>query len=402
MKNPRLDQLDTYAFWRLETLLENETPPANLEPMVMHVGEPKIPPPDFVAETIDDCKAQWGSYPPHSGTASYRKAATDWLNRRYDLPAGMIDADRHVLPVAGSKEGLFHMALLAVPGAETWTKPGRPVALMPNPVYPVYNGAALFAGAEAVSVSATAETGFMPDYATLDRDVLDRTVLAYLCNPANPQGSIADIDYMATLVRMAQEYDFVLVFDECYSEIYRGDPPAGGLEVCAKLGGDLTNIMVLHSLSKRSSAPGLRAGIVSGDPELIDACRAIRSYAGVSIPGPIMKAAEKLWQDEAHVDLNRQHYVDLFAMAERILGNTPGFTNPPGGFFLWLDVGDGEAMTRRLWTEAGVRVMPGGYMTKPDPETGENHGDRYIRVALVHDKTFAEEALTRIANVLNG
>ena len=402
MKNPRLDQLDTYAFWRLQTLLENEKPPQEMEPLALHVGEPKVPPPAFVAETVAEQQATWGRYPPHNGTPSYRAAAADWLTRRYSLPDGMIEAERNVLPVAGSKEGLFHMALLAVPGGDTWQQNSKPAALMPNPVYPVYNGAAVFAGAEQISVSATAETDFMPDYAALDPELLERTALVYLCNPANPQGAVADADYLMNLVKLAQQHDFVLVFDECYSEIYRGDPPVGGLEACARLGGDMRNVMVLHSLSKRSSAPGIRCGIVSGDAELIDAYKAIRSYAGVSIPLPLQKAGERLWQDEAHVDEIRSHYVALFDMAERILGDTPGFANPPGGFFLWLDVGDGEATALRLWREAGVRVMPGGYMARPDFDTGENPGDRYIRVALVHELDFAEDALTRMAKVLNG
>ena len=402
MKNPRLDQLDTYAFWRLQTLLENEKPPREMEPIALHVGEPKVPPPAFVAETVAEQQATWGRYPPHNGTPSYRKAAGDWLTRRYNLPDGMIDAERNVLPVAGSKEGLFHMALLAVPGGDTWKRNSKPAALTPNPVYPVYNGAAVFAGAEQVSVSATAETGFMPDYAALDPELLERTALVYLCNPANPQGAIADADYLMTLVKLARKHDFVLVFDECYSEIYRGDPPTGGLEACARLGGDMRNVMVLHSLSKRSSAPGIRCGAVSGDAELIGAYKAIRSYAGVSIPLPLQKAGERLWRDETHVDEIREHYAALFDMAERILGDMPGFANPPGGFFLWLDVGDGEATALRLWREAGVRVMPGGYMARPDFRTGENPGDRYIRVALVHELDFAEDALTRMAKVLNG
>jgi len=402
MMNSRLSKLDIYPFWRLQTLLEAEPAPAGMEPMPMHVGEPKIPPPAFLSRTVDECKALWGSYPPHPGTPEFRAAAAGWLTWRYKLPAGMIDGERNVLPCAGTKEALVHTALVTVPGPDDWPGGKKPVALMPNPVYQVYTGAAVLAGAEAIAVSATAETGFMPDYAAVDRDTLARTAVLYLCNPGNPQGAVAEPDYLESLIRMAREYDFAVVFDECYSEIYRGDPPAGGLEICARMGGDLSNVLVLHSLSKRSSAPGIRVGTVAGDPALIDAYRTIRSYAGVAVPMPLLKAAEALLRDEAHVDRNRAHYADLFALAERILGNTPGFSNPPGGFYLWLDVGDGEEATRRLWREAAVRVMPGGYMAQRDPITGKNPGDPYIRVALVHDRNFAEDALTRIANVLNG
>ena len=402
MINPRLDQLGTYPFWRLQQLLENEPAPPGLEPLALHVGEPQLAPPRVVSETIAAQDRLWGRYPPHPGTPEFRAAVAGWLARRYGLPAGMIDGERNVLPCAGTKEGLFHMGLLTVAGAEFRTDGATPAVLMPNPVYQVYTGAAVFAGAEPIAVSATAETGFLPDYASLDRSLLARTALLFLCNPGNPQGAVADADYIASLIRLARKFGFVAVFDECYSEIYRGAPPVGALEVCAGMGGSLDNVLVLHSLSKRSSSPGLRCGFVAGDPALIDAYRAIRSYAGVAVPLPVLKAAEALYGDETHVAATRAHYAELFAMAERILGNTPGFAAPPGGFFLWLNTGDGEAATLRLWREAAVRVMPGAYMALPDFRTGENPGDRYIRVAMVHDAALAEQALTRMAQVLNG
>jgi len=402
MINPQIHQMGTYMFWRLQQLLADEPSPAGLEPLALHVGEPQLPPPRFVSETIAAHDRLWGKYPPHPGTPEFRAAVADWLTRRYGLPAGMLDGERHVLPCAGTKEGLFHMGLLTVPGAAFRHDGATPAVLMPNPVYQVYTGAAAFAGAEPVAVSATAETRFLPDYASLDRELLQRTALLFLCSPANPQGAVADADYIASVIRLAREYGFAAVFDECYSEIYRGAPPVGALEVCAQIGGSLDNVLVMHSLSKRSSSPGLRCGFVAGDPALIDAYRTIRSYAGVAVPMPILKAAEALYADETHVAATRGHYAELFGMAERILGNTPGFAAPPGGFFLWLDTGDGEAAAVRLWREAGVRVMPGGYMASPDFRTGENPGDRYIRVAMVHNAALAEDALTRIARVLNG
>jgi N-succinyldiaminopimelate aminotransferase len=199
---------------------------------------------------------------------------------------------------------------------------------------------------------------------------------------------------------MARKYDFVMVFDECYSEIYRGEPPIGGLEVCARMGGDMKNVLVLHSLSKRSSAPGLRCGFVAGDAELIELYRTVRSYASVAVPLPILAAAEALWNDEAHVETNRAHYAALFGMAEKKLGHLPGFSSPPGGFYVWLDVGDGEAAALKLWREAALRTMPGGYMAQNDPFTGANPADRYLRICLVHDLETAEEALDRVAGVL--
>ncbi len=400
MLNPRLDRLATYPFWRLTQLLENITPPEGT-PLELHVGQPMLDPPAWVAEIIADSKATWRKYPPHPGTPEFRSACANWLDRRYRL-GGTIDPERHVLPCAGTKEGLSHMALLCVPGAETLAGSEMPAVLMPNPVYQVYYGAAVLAGAEPVPISGTAETDFMPDYAGLDRALLRRTAMAYLCSPANPQGSCADMGYLQSLIRLAREYDFTLVVDECYSEIWRGEPPVGALEACQAMGGGFENVLVLHSLSKRSSAPGLRCGSVAGDERLIAGYRNLRSYCGVAVPEPILKAGEALLADETHVDETRAHYAKLFAIAERKLGNVSGFSNPQGGFFLWLEVPDGEEAATMLWRECGVKVMPGGYMAQPDHNTGENPCEGYIRIALVHDPDIVEDGLGRIAGVLEG
>jgi aspartate/methionine/tyrosine aminotransferase len=402
MLNPRIAQLGIYPFWNLTRLLEEIPAPDGLKPLALHVGQPMLATPDIVARTITEHKERWRNYPPHPGLPDYRTACAEWLVRRFNLADGAVDPERHVLPVAGTKEGLFHMVLLCVPGDEDWRNGTRPAVLMPNPVYQVYFGAAVLAGAEPVPISATAETGFMPDYASLDRDLLARTAMMYLCNPGNPQGAIADLEYLKSLIRMAREYGFTLVVDECYSEIYRGAPPPGGLEACAALGEGFDNVLVLHSLSKRSSAPGLRCGFVAGDESLIDAYRTIRSYTAVAVPEPILHAGAALWRDETHVAVTRGHYQTLFGMAERILGNVSGFYNPPGGFFLWLQVDSDEDAAVRLWREAAVRTMPGSYMAQDDYVTGINPGDHYVRVALVHDPETAEEGLQRIANVLGG
>lgn len=400
MHNSAFEQLATYPFWRLAKLLENEPKAEGLDEIALQIGEPKIPPPAFVAETIAANAEKWANYPPHPGTESYRAACAGWLTRRYGLSEGMIDGESHVLPCAGTKEALFHMGLLAVPRDRPTGNQKPHAVLVPNPIYQVYYGAAVFSGGEPYPIAAPAENNFMPDYAGLDPDILERAALVYLCNPSNPQGASASMDYLTELIGLSRKHDFVLVFDECYSEIYRGVPPVGGLQACAHLGGDLDNVLVLHSLSKRSSAPGLRCGFVAGDPKLIDLYRTIRSYASVAVPLPVLAAAEALWNDEAHVDINRAHYEELFGMAERILGHVPGFTNPPGGFYLWLDVGDGEAAALRLWREAAVKCMPGGYMAQDDPFTGKNPVSQYLRVCLVHDTATAEEALNRIAKVL--
>jgi aspartate/methionine/tyrosine aminotransferase len=398
--NPGLDLLGDYPFQRLGQLLEGMPAPAGLAPIMMQIGEPQLPQPDFVAAEITGNAKLWNRYPPVHGSDDFRQAAVDWLTRRYGLPDGMVDPARHLIAACGTREILFQTALTVVPSQGASNGDGRPAILMPNPMYHVYYGAAVLAGAEPVPVAATAKTGFLPDYAALDPALLARTALVYLCTPGNPQGAVASLAQLQDLIRLAREYDFLLALDECYSEIWRGAPPPGGLQACAVMGGDMTNLLVFHSLSKRSNAPGLRAGFVAGDEVAIDRLLRVRSYGGAQVPGPIQAAAAALWRDEAHVEANRAHYDQLFAMARRILGNRAGYSEQPGGFFLWLDVGDGEAATIKAWRHGAVKVMPGAYMSREDPLTGENPGDRYIRVALVQDTDTAEAGLTRLAAAL--
>ncbi len=400
MKNSRLDHLFDYPFQRLATLLAGVGPPAGLTPWLMHLGEPQLPQPDFVARTLDETQDLWNRYPSARGTAEFRDAAAGWLSRRYRLPQGMIEPARQLLPLPGTKEGIFQMAQLAVPGPEDWPDGKQPAVLMSNPTYHVYKGAAVMSGAEPVLVPATAENNFLPDFEGVSADILARTALIYLCNPSNPQGTVANQEYLSRLIGLARRYDVIIAFDECYAEIYRGDPPTGALEACAASGGSLDNVAVFHSLSKRSSGAGLRSGFVVGAPELMDAFYMLRSTGGAVVPLPILAASAALWREDTHAEQIRAHYEKLFDLAERKLGNRTGFYKPPAGFFLWLDVGDGEAVARDLWRDYAVKTIPGAYFSYPDPETGKNPGRSYIRVALVHDLQDAEEGLTRIAECL--
>jgi len=269
---------------------------------------------------------------------------------------------------------------------------------VPNPYYLVYAGGAAMAGAEVIYLDAAAETGFLPDLRAIKPAHLERCALFYLCSPANPQGAIADLDYLKAAIKLARDWDFVLAVDECYCEIYDRAPPPGALEACHALGGDLRNVLVFHSLSKRSSAAGLRCGFVAGDPELITRFQQLRSYGGAQVPLPLQAAATALWQDEAHVEENRALYRRKFDIAERVLAGKFGFYRPPGGFFLWLDVEDGERAAKALWREAGVRTLPGGYIAKSNGSG--NPGTRYIRVALVQDEATTAVGLERMLRVL--
>ncbi len=400
MHNDILDELTDYPFDRLRALLGPLTPPPGMTQIQMQIGEPRHAPPDFIRPILDSEPGDWGKYPPPNGTEELRRAIADWLTMRYRLPQGGADPSRHIAIVAGTREALFMAALLAVPRARNG-KP--PVVLMPNPFYQVYAGAAAMARAEIVLVPAGADTGFQPDFTSLPADILDRTALAYVNSPANPQGSIASLEQLQQSIRLARKHDFVLAVDECYAEIYTAAPPPGALEACAALdpNDDFRNVLIFHSLSKRSNVPGLRSGFVAGDAGLIALLLRLRQYGGAQVPLPVMHASTALWCDEGHVETNRAQYRKKFDTALEILDGAFEFTRPGGAFYLWLDVGDSEAAAARLWSEAGVRVLPGAYFGKAGAD-GVNPGAPFIRAALVHDIETTRDAVTRIRDTLTG
>jgi aspartate/methionine/tyrosine aminotransferase len=286
------------------------------------------------------------------------------------------------------------------------TKNGaRPAILLPNPFYNAYSAAILGCGAEPVFVKTGPETGWLPDYASVAKDVLERTAAAYICSPSNPEGAVASPVYWKKLFELADRYGFTVFADECYADIYTGDmPPTGALTVRHQTTGGFERLLTFHSLSKRSGMPGLRSGIVAGDPALMAKFRFFRNYAGPQVPMPILAASAAAWRDEAHAVANRAGYVEKFALAKELLGNRAGFSIPAGGIFLWLNVGNGVEATLKLWREAGVRVVPGAYMGREsEPGTIQsNPGFEYIRVALVSDLSTIRTALSRMGSVLSG
>jgi N-succinyldiaminopimelate aminotransferase len=396
MLNPRLEALSDYPFRRLARLLAPIEPPPGRRPVDLALGQPMHPIPPLMIEALRANEHLWGLYPPVNGTPAFRNAAAAWLTRRYRLPAGTLDPERHVLPVAGTKEALFMIAQAVMPER----KAGRqPAVLLPNPFYNVYLGGAVMAGAEPVLLSVDAGTSYLPRLDDLSTELLERAAAFYICSPANPQGVAADIGYLKALIQLARAHGFLLVVDECYAEIYTKTPPAGALEAAIALDGQLDSVLVCHSLSKRSSAAGLRSGFVAGDPDILAGFARLRSYAAAVQPLPVLAAATALWQDEDHVIANRQLYREKFDLTDDRLGRRLGYYRPDGGFFLWLEVGDGEAAARRLWAEAAIKVLPGGYLGRPD-QNGRNPGEDAIRVALVHDLATTEAALADLVAVL--
>ncbi len=265
-------------------------------------------------------------------------------------------------------------------------------------IYPVYAVAALSVNAEPVFVPATAETGNLPDFTNLPQDVLDRTTIAYICSPANPQGAIADAAYWQTLIALAEKHDFIIFADECYSEIYRDTPPVGALQAAKEMGADPDRVLAFHSLSKRSNLAGLRSGFCAGGTESIKRVRALRAYAGAPLPEPLQAVATAAWNDEAHVTENRALYAAKFKIADDIFADVQNYDSPKGGFFLWLPVDNGEAAAVKLWAETGVRVLPGAYLSRD--VNGANPGDKFIRVALVAPTQEMQRGLTLIRDCL--
>ena len=403
MINARLERLNDYPFQRLADLLKGNDPRSNDRPIMLHIGEPQHQPPDFAIDIIAADRKRWNLYPPVVGTPGLRESCAGFLRRRYGVPASALDPHTQVAPVAGTREGLFMVALLAVTQSEGGPKP---LALMPNPFYQVYFGAASMAGAEPVFLPTSAAGNWLPDLDAIPEETLRRTQIFYLCSPSNPQGTCADLAYWKKALGLARRHDFMLVADECYSELYYTDaPPAGAIEAALALGPGphghvLDNLVVSHTLSKRSSAPGLRSGFVAGSPHAIAMLNRLRVYEAASTPLAVMDAAAALWDDDAHVEATRALYRRKYEIAERLLGGRHGYYQPAGGFYLWLDVGDGEAAARALWSEAGIKVLPGGYLTKPSAD-GSNFGKPYVRVALVQELEATEIALTRMSQVLD-
>ncbi|MEL6288477.1 MAG: aminotransferase class I/II-fold pyridoxal phosphate-dependent enzyme [Pseudomonadota bacterium] len=368
------------------------------DPIDLTIGEPKHAPPAFYLDRLTEAAAGFAQYPPIRGTQALRGAIGAWIARRYDVP---IDADTSILALNGSREGLYSAV---VPAIERRADIANPVVLMPNPFYQVYAAAALTAGAEPKYLAATREHNFLPDLDALEADteLLARTVAFYLCSPANPQGTLADAEYLARAVRLARAHNFMLFVDECYSEIYGDAPPPGGLEIAWREGRSLDNVVVFNSLSKRSNLPGLRSGFCAGDATYIDAFARFRNVTCPQVPLPIQHASHALWEDEEHVEENRAAYARKFDLCDRVLGTRYGYQRPGGAFFLWLDMaqfGGSEAATVTLWKGCGVRVVPGAYLCHPvDGEV--DPGTDFIRIALVHDKSVTEVALERLVSQL--
>jgi N-succinyldiaminopimelate aminotransferase len=390
--NPDLARLQPYPFEKLNRLKQGTAPPAGVAHIAMSIGEPQHAAPGFVTEAIIAHLHGLSSYPTTRGTAALRTAAAEWLVRRFALPVGSVDPERHVLPVNGTREALFAFAQCVVDRARA------PLVLMPNPFYQIYEGAALLAGAEPWFLNADADTGCLPDFGSVPAEVWRRCQLLYVCSPGNPSGAVLDEPSLQRLIALADEHDFVIAADECYSEIYPDEQraPAGLLGAAARMGReDYRRCVVFHSLSKRSNVPGLRSGFVAGDAELIEKFLLYRTYHGCAMPPHTQAASALAWRDESHVTANRTLYRRKFDAVLEILTPVLDVGRPAGGFYLWArtPLADTE-FARGLYARHNVTVLPGSFLSRT--AHGANPGVGHVRIALVASYEECLEAAERI------
>jgi N-succinyldiaminopimelate aminotransferase len=375
--NGRLTRLAAYPFERLARLKAGVTPPAALPHIALSIGEPKHAPPSFVIDALRANLGKLDSYPVTAGLPETRQAIAAWLQRRFQV---RVDADTMVLPVTGTREALFSFVQAVVD-----TSGLSPVVAMPNPFYQIYEGAALLAGAEPVFLNTFAANRFQPDLDAISVDTWKRCQLLFLCTPGNPTGSVLSLDYLKHALRLAEKYDFVIASDECYAELYRDDAarPPSLLQAAVALGHDsFQRCVVFHSLSKRSSVPGLRSGFVAGDPTLIKPYLLYRTYHGCAMPVPTQLASIAAWNDDAHAAANRALYREKYARVLPILAPVLDVVEPDGGFYLWPDVGrDDEVFTRELFAAQNLTILPGSYLARDT--RGGNPGRHRVRISLV-------------------
>jgi N-succinyldiaminopimelate aminotransferase len=396
--NPDLDRLHPYPFERLRALLGDATPPAELAHIALSIGEPQHPVPTLVRDALVEALDGLGRYPVTAGNPALREAIAAWCTRRFGLPEGTLDPERHLLPVSGSREALFAFTQAAIDRSRD------ALVAMPNPFYQIYEGAALLAGAEPHYLACTADSGFQPDFEAVPDKVWKRCQLLFVCSPGNPTGAVLDQATLVHLLELAERYNFIVASDECYSELYLDEtaPPPGLLQAAIAAGHDgFERCVVFNSLSKRSSVPGLRSGFVAGDARLIERFRLYRSYHGATMPPPNQAASTAAWQDETHVVDNRARYREKFAAVAPILGEVMKVDVPPAGFYLWPEVpSDDREFARDLFATQHVTVLPGQFLSRPTPDGDPGYGR--VRIALVAPLADCVEAAGRIRDHLAG
>jgi N-succinyldiaminopimelate aminotransferase len=398
--NPFLQTLHPYPFQRLGRLLADINTDASRHPIPLSVGEPKHTAPEFIVNLLSETaqiEKSLGTYPATRGIPDLRQAISQWANNRYQLSTAPLDPDKNVLPVSGTREALFSFAQALINAWDT-----KPQVLIPNPFYQIYEGACLLSGAEPVFLNCNEDNAYLPDFRSITDDIWQKCQLLYLCSPGNPTGAVLDSDTLIFLIEKAQEHEFVIASDECYSEIYydESNPPTGLLQACCQAGlKNYTRCITFNSLSKRSNLPGLRSGFVAGDAEIIDQYLLYRTYHGAAMPLIHQIASTHAWQDEKHVIENRKIYRQKFDRVYSLLAESLPVTLPEAGFYLWPGTpGSDEDFTRELYRSQNVTVLPGTYLSRES--NGINPGQQRVRMALVAPLEDCIEAAERVIDYL--
>jgi N-succinyldiaminopimelate aminotransferase len=394
--NPALQRLQAYPFERLRGLLAGAQPPAGVAPIALSIGEPRHEPPPFVLATLRASLTQLDSYPTTRGLPALRAAMAAALSRQLLPPGVVLDPDTMVLPLSGTREGLFAIVQAVIDPA------AGAVVAMPNPSYQIYEGAALLAGAEPWFLNTTAATDFLPDLEAVPEAIWRRCRLLFLCSPGNPTGAVMPLRYLRRALELAERFDFVIAADECYAELYldEAQPPPSLLRAAFEAGNtEYRRCLVFHSLSKRSSLPGLRSGLVAGDAALIERFLLYRTYHGCAMSLPTQLASVAAWSDEGHVADNRRLYRQKFQQVLPILGEVMTLQRPQGGFYLWPDIGgDDELFTRALFERTHLSILPGSYLARD--AHGENPGRGRVRISLVPALEQCVEAALRLRDFI--
>ena len=391
---PNLKYLHPYPFEKLAQLKQGITPPVEKSPIVLSIGEPAHVTPRFIEEAILNHIKGLSNYPTTKGILELRHSISTWLAKRFNIPVEYINSESQVLPVSGTREALFSFAQCVVDATV------KPVVVMPNPFYQIYEGAALLAGAETYFLNTLAEDNYLPDFDAVPEAIWQRCQLIYICSPGNPSGAVmSQVDYEKLLL-LAEKYDFVIASDECYSELYddESNPPVGLLESAYRMGNtSFKRCVVFHSLSKRSNAPGLRSGFVAGDADILGQYFQYRTYQGCAMPLPTQQASIKAWEDELHVIENRRLYREKFAAFIDILNDVCDINKPPAGFYVWLKTPiEDTDFAQQLFAQENITVLPGSYLSR-DFE-GLNPGINHVRIALVAPLEDCITAAHRIKN----
>lgn len=405
--NPKLALLHPYPFAKMASLLADSVPASDYPVIKLGIGEPKHEPPAFVVKALAENLDKVQNYPSTNGLAELRCAIAQWLSKRFKLT--QINPDTQIIPVMGTREALFSFVQAAIDPNPIGISHDKPLVVMPNPFYQIYEGATLLAGAEPYFVACNADNDFKGDYRSVPSEIWQRTQLVFVCSPNNPTGAVfSEADWQA-LIELSDQYDFIIASDECYSELYFDKPPVGLLEACAKLGRhDYKNCVVFHSLSKRSNLPGLRSGFVAGDARLLVPYLQYRTYQGCALPIHHQYASIAAWQDETHVEKNRELYAQKFDLWMRELGDILQLRKPDAGFYFWLQVPeqfkdecgqpDDEAFVKALFEKVNIHALAGRYLSRDSQ--GVNPGKGFVRLALVASLEESQQAIERIKSLL--